>query len=346
MTDDKRMDRARRIREMREGSRANNDAQADDRDEAGATDGGGDANTTDGDASTDGASDDGADEAIADTDTDATDDAAADTDADDADADDPDVPDDTDTAADSGADTAADIDAAADTDAMADADSGDDATMHIPGAEVGDVEVDVAEMARQAGLESADGASDGSGDSASTGGDIGDGETEGSATGGDTRAAAGETGAAARAGAESSDAAEETRVLEFTLGDEQYCLDIEYVEEIVKRETVTRVPNTPDCVEGVVDLRGQITTILDPKVLLDIDTEGSKDLIVVFDPEQFDDQGAVGWVVDDVDRVTPVTEDEVNSSPVDQDHVNGVVDRDGEFVIWTTPELDVEAMAG
>ena len=35
---------------------------------------------------------------------------------------------------------------------------------------------------------------------------------------------------------------------------------------------------------GVVDLRGQITTILDPKVLFDIDVEGSEELIVVSTP--------------------------------------------------------------
>jgi purine-binding chemotaxis protein CheW len=154
-------------------------------------------------------------------------------------------------------------------------------------------------------------------------------------------------GAARSAGAVTGTTAEnETRVLEFALGDERYCLDIEYVEEIVKRETVTRVPNTPDYVAGVVDLRGQITTILDPKVIFDIDVDGSEDLIVVFDPDGFDDQGAIGWLVDDVNQVMPVADSEVNPSPVEQDHVEGVVDRDGEFVIWTTPEIAVEDATG
>jgi len=315
MTDDERMDRARRIREMREGSRPDDEAQAPDDPDSGGE-------------SQDGTDDDDASATVADDDasapdaegTDATDDAVDAVENGESEA--------ADAAAneDVAGDDAADDTAADDAAEAADDDAG--GTMHIPGAEVGDVEVDVAEMARQAGLESAAAGADGEGDASAD------------------PTAAGVTGAAARAEGDDADAGDETRVLEFTLGDEQYCLDIEYVEEIVKRETVTRVPNTPDCVEGVVDLRGQITTILDPKVLLDIGTRGSKDLIVVFDPEQFDDQGAVGWVVDDVDRVTPVAEDEVNSSPVDQDHVNGVVDRDGEFVIWTTPELDVEEMAG
>jgi purine-binding chemotaxis protein CheW len=135
----------------------------------------------------------------------------------------------------------------------------------------------------------------------------------------------------------------DTRVLEFTLGDEQYGLDIEYIEEIVKQETITRVPNTADFVEGVVDLRGQITTILNPKVTIGKDDTSRGDLIVVFDSGAFDDQH-IGWVVDDVRQVSPVHDEEVNDPPMEESYINGVIDRDGEdeFVIWTTPDLALE----
>ncbi|AAV46409.1 purine-binding chemotaxis protein CheW [Haloarcula quadrata] len=147
----------------------------------------------------------------------------------------------------------------------------------------------------------------------------------------------------ARAAAIDDDATqteELVRVLEFALGDEYYCLDIDYVEEIVKRESVTRVPNTDDYVEGVVDLRGQITTILNPKEMMDIESDGSENLIVVFDAGVFEEQGAMGWIVDEVRQVVPVAESEVNTAPVDGDYINGVVDRDGEdeFVIWIEPD--------
>ena len=135
-----------------------------------------------------------------------------------------------------------------------------------------------------------------------------------------------------------------TRVLEFTLGDEHYCIDISLVEEIVKRDSITRVPNTDEYIEGVVDLRGQITTILDPKALMDIDAEGSETLMIVFDPDAFDDQGAIGWIVDEVRQVSPISESEVNQPPVDEDYIRGVVDRDDSeaFVIWTKPAVAIE----
>ena len=149
-----------------------------------------------------------------------------------------------------------------------------------------------------------------------------------------------EGGARAAMGEESTQSAEVVRVLEFSLGDEYYCLDIEYVEEIVKRDAVTRVPNTPEFVDGVVDLRGQITTILEPKEMMDIDSDGEQNLIIVFDPEQFEEQGAVGWVVDEVRQVVPVTESEINNPPVDAEYINGVIDREEheQFVIWVEPE--------
>ena len=136
---------------------------------------------------------------------------------------------------------------------------------------------------------------------------------------------------------------EETRVLEFRLGDELYCLDIEYVEEIVREESVTRVPNTAAYVSGVVDLRGQITTILDPKTTIGIERSDDDQLIVVFDAELFDDHGAIGWLVDEVNQVTPIVEEEVKESPIQEPYINGVIERDDEFVIWTTPELALDA---
>ncbi|WP_324662700.1 chemotaxis protein CheW [Haloarcula sediminis] len=149
-----------------------------------------------------------------------------------------------------------------------------------------------------------------------------------------------EGGARAAMEGEATQSEEVVRVLEFALGEEYYCLDIEYVEEIVKRDAVTRVPNTPAFVDGVVDLRGQITTILEPKEMMDIEGEGDQNLIIVFDPDQFEDQGAIGWVVDEVRQVVPVPESDINHPPVDAEYINGVVDREeyDEFVIWVEPE--------
>lgn len=131
-------------------------------------------------------------------------------------------------------------------------------------------------------------------------------------------------------------------VLEFTLGDERYCLDINYVEEIVEKTDVSRIPNTPEHIEGVVDLRSQVTAVVNPKTVLDLDSNGREHHIIVFDAEAIDEQyGHIGWIVDDIRRVRTVTEADVDESPFDDEGIVGVINSgDGEqFTVWATPEL-------
>jgi len=130
------------------------------------------------------------------------------------------------------------------------------------------------------------------------------------------------------------------QVLEFQLGDETYCVSIDYVTEIVDVGELTTVPNAPPHVEGVMDLRGRTTSIVNPKVVFDIDG-GAPSRIIVFDPEVADDeQGAVGWLVDEVDQVSQVDPANVDQSPTTEgaNSVRGVVKRDDGFVIWVNPD--------
>jgi purine-binding chemotaxis protein CheW len=130
------------------------------------------------------------------------------------------------------------------------------------------------------------------------------------------------------------------QVLEFELGDETYCVSIDYVTEIVDIGDLTKVPNSPRHVEGVMDLRGRTTSIINPKVVFNIDGGGEERRIIVYDPEIVDDQGAAGWLVDEVHQVVQIDDADVDTSPAqDDDAIHGVVKRgDGDFVIWVDPQ--------
>jgi purine-binding chemotaxis protein CheW len=138
------------------------------------------------------------------------------------------------------------------------------------------------------------------------------------------------------------------QVLEFKLGEETYCVSIDFVTEIVDVGELTTVPNAPTHVEGVMDLRGRTTSIINPKVVFGIEAASEASRIIVFDPDIVQDQGAVGWLVDEVYQVVQVDPTEVDTSPSqDDDSVRGVVkrgtegedDADGSFVIWVDPEV-------
>jgi len=136
---------------------------------------------------------------------------------------------------------------------------------------------------------------------------------------------------------ETAQTTETEQVLEFCLGDETYCVSIEYVTEIVDMGELTPIPNSPPHVEGVIDLRGNTTSIIDPKVGLGIGGELG-DRIVIFDSEIFEDDRSVGWAVDSVEEVSDIASEDVDESPVEKDHIRGLIKRDEEFVVWIDPQ--------
>ncbi|MBO4247238.1 purine-binding chemotaxis protein CheW [Halomicrobium sp. IBSBa] len=133
----------------------------------------------------------------------------------------------------------------------------------------------------------------------------------------------------------------EGQVLEFELGEETYCVSIDYVTEIVDVGDLTTVPNAPRHVEGVMDLRGRTTSIVNPKSVFGIGDSGAEQRIIVFDPEIIEDQSAAGWLVDEVDQVVQISDEQVDDSPAaDSDgSIRGVVKREDDFVIWVDPRV-------
>jgi purine-binding chemotaxis protein CheW len=63
---------------------------------------------------------------------------------------------------------------------------------------------------------------------------------------------------------------ETIQVVEFLLGKEHYAIDLYDVKEVVDYTTITRLPNTPTYIKGIIDLRGEITTIIDLKERLNV----------------------------------------------------------------------------
>jgi purine-binding chemotaxis protein CheW len=61
------------------------------------------------------------------------------------------------------------------------------------------------------------------------------------------------------------------QVVAFRLGTETYAVDVEAVRSIVEDREPTRVPRSPEGVVGVIDLRGEITAVVDPTASLDSD---------------------------------------------------------------------------
>jgi purine-binding chemotaxis protein CheW len=101
--------------------------------------------------------------------------------------------------------------------------------------------------------------------------------------------------------------------LAFTLGKEEYGLDILKVQEIRGYETVTRVANAPEFVKGVVNLRGIIVPIVDMRIKFKLGEPTYDQFTVVI---ILNISGRiVGMVVDSVSDVITLTPDQVKPAP-------------------------------
>ncbi len=96
------------------------------------------------------------------------------------------------------------------------------------------------------------------------------------------------------------------QIVEFVLGKERFAIDLFDVKEVVEYTTITKLPNVPAYVKGIIDLRGEITTIIDLKHRLNI-TETSQvaaesSRIIVLDDKITGTK--IGILVDDVTSVS------------------------------------------
>jgi len=159
-----------------------------------------------------------------------------------------------------------------------------------------------------------------------------------------------ETGAApiSDAGLVSARQQDSFQVLEFLLGKEHFAIDLFDVREVVEYTTITKLPNTLPYMKGIIDLRGEITTIIDLKERLHIPREQEKSdssgRFIVLDEKL---TGAkTGILVDDVLAVSTFEKSDVDAASTagagDDAAILGIIkkrakDKDNtvhELVIW------------
>jgi purine-binding chemotaxis protein CheW len=101
--------------------------------------------------------------------------------------------------------------------------------------------------------------------------------------------------------------------LAFTLGSEEYGIDILKVQEIRGYEAVTRIANAPEFIKGVINLRGIIIPVVDMRIKFNLGTPTYDQFTVVI---ILNIAGRVmGMVVDSVSDVTTLTPDQVKPAP-------------------------------
>lgn len=121
-----------------------------------------------------------------------------------------------------------------------------------------------------------------------------------------------------------------------SIGNEQYGLDISYVDNIVRMCKITRVPKAPAHYIGVINLRGEIVPLMSLRRKMNLEDDVFTDItrIIILKTEE---QGLVGIVVDEVKEVIALAEDEIDrntqNSQLDKtQYINGIGKNGDELI--------------
>ena len=117
------------------------------------------------------------------------------------------------------------------------------------------------------------------------------------------------------------------QLVSFKIGDEEFGVDILSVQEINRMSQITKVPNTPDFIEGVINLRGRIIPVIDLRVKLGMirKDHGKNTRIVVVELKG----QTIGFIVDEVSEVLRIPKDITEAPPemvggVNSDYITSI----------------------
>lgn len=128
----------------------------------------------------------------------------------------------------------------------------------------------------------------------------------------------------------------EKQYVVFKLGNEKYCADIANVGSITEFDVITKVPNSPAYIEGVINLRGEVIPIVSLKKRFNVkeaaESEDARIIIITYDGKN------IGFLVDDASQVIRIDDENIEPTPAiiagdDRKYISGVGKVDGTIVV-------------
>jgi purine-binding chemotaxis protein CheW len=133
--------------------------------------------------------------------------------------------------------------------------------------------------------------------------------------------------------------------LTFTLGKEEYAMDILKVQEIRGYDSVTHIANSPDFMKGVINLRGVIVPIIDMRIKFNLGNVVYDEFTVVIIMKVLG--RVIGMVVDGVSDVVTLLPDQIKPAPefgssINAEYITGIGTVNEQMLILT----DIERLIG
>ncbi len=153
---------------------------------------------------------------------------------------------------------------------------------------------------------------------------------------------------------------ETAQYLSFHLAEELFAIDIRKVREVIEFESVTKVPQTPDFVRGVINLGGGVVPVVDLKQKFGLgETEKTVNTCVIITEVAIEDEAVVlGAMADAVDEVFALSPESIELAPRIGTHLNtaflkGMGKKEENFIlildidrVFSLDELDLVQQTG
>jgi len=103
------------------------------------------------------------------------------------------------------------------------------------------------------------------------------------------------------------------RFLTFKLGEESFGLEIKYVTEIVGIQPITNIPEVPNYVKGIINLRGKVISVIDVRIKFKKEPVeyDERTCIIVIDIDDI----SIGLIVDEVSEVVTIKDEDIVPPP-------------------------------
>ncbi len=128
----------------------------------------------------------------------------------------------------------------------------------------------------------------------------------------------------------------EGKYLTFKLAEEEYGISILKIKEIIGMMAITTIPQTPEFVKGVINLRGKVIPVVDLRLRFGMDSINYTDrtCIIVVEIEGQSDTVMIGIVVDAVSEVLNIKGEDIEETPafgtrLDTDYILGMAKMEG-----------------
>ena len=112
---------------------------------------------------------------------------------------------------------------------------------------------------------------------------------------------------------DSSDDTLKNRYLTFMVDDVGYGIEIQCVTEIINLQTITKIPELPEYIKGIINLRGKIIPVMDMRIRFskEVVEYNDRTCIIVIDVENV----TAGLIVDSVSEVMTIQEEDISDPP-------------------------------